>query len=129
MDKELLLEIRVKCFAPMVVKGRTRDIVMIPFGGEAKSPWFTGTVEGPAVDTQKIPKDGEAFLSARYLLRGKDRDGNDCQVFIENQGSAGSGFTPTIVTDSPALASWETTPLRAEVDGIPGGVLVRIMKA
>ena len=129
MDKEPLLLIRVQCLEPMVVKGLTRDIVMIPFTGEAEGPLFRGTVTGPAVDTQKIPKGGEAFLSARYLLCGKDREGNDCQVFIENQGSAETGFTPMIVTDSPLLAEWETTPLAAEVTGIPGGVLVRITKA
>ena len=126
MDKELLMEIHVQCQEPLVVQGQTRDIAMIPFTGEASGPQFHGTITGPAVDTQKIPKGGEAFLSARYLIRGKDREGNDCQVFIENQGSAGSGFRPIIVTDSPLLASWETRPLTAEVDGIPGGVLVRI---
>ena len=129
MSDKLLLEIHVQCQEPLAVKGRTRDIVMIPFGGEAKGPGFTGTVVGPAVDTQKIPKGGEAFLSARYLLRGRDSEGNDCQIFIENQGSAGTGFTPTVVTDSPALAAWETTPLKAEVTGIAGGILVRILEA
>ena len=129
MEDQLLLDIYVQCQEPMTVKGATRDIVMIPFTGEARGDLFTGVIEGPAVDTQKIPKGGEAFLSARYLLRGKDSSGSDCQVFIENQGSAGTGFTPTIVTDSPLLAAWETMDLKAKVDGIPGGVLVRIFKA
>ena len=127
MDRETLLEIRVQCREPMTVKGRTLDIVMIPFTGEASGPKFRGVIAESAVDTQKIQKDGEAFLSARYLLQGRDSEGNDCQVFIENQGSAGSGFHPRIVTDSPVLAAWETMPLTAELEGIPGGVLVRII--
>ena len=127
MDRETLLEIRVQCREPMVVKGMNQDIVMIPFSGEAAGPKFRGTIADSAVDTQKIPKGGEAFLSARYLLQGRDSEGNNCQVFIENQGSAGSGFHPMIVTDSPALAEWETMPLTAALEGIAGGVLVRII--
>ena len=129
MEKEILLEIRVQCQEPMVVKGQTRDIVMIPFTGEAKGPKFRGTIMGSAVDTQKIPKGGEPFLSARYLIRGQDSEGNDCQVFIENEGSGSSGFHPTIVTDSPLLGSWETMKLSAELEGISGGVLIRITEA
>ena len=129
MDREVLLEIRVQCLEPMIVKGQTRDIVMIPFTGEATGPKFRGTIMGSAVDTQKIPKGGEPLLSARYLIRGQDNEGNDCQVFVENEGSAGSGFHPIIVTDSPLLGSWETMKLSAELEGIPGGVLVRIAEA
>ena len=129
MDKEMLLEIRVLCQEPMTVKGHTRDIVMIPFTGEAWGPKFQGTIAGSAVDTQKIPKGGEAFLSARYMIRGQDSDGNSCQVFIENEGNGSSGFHPTIVTDSPLLGAWETMPLKAEMEGIPHGVLIRIMEA
>ncbi len=129
MEKELLLKIHVQCQEPMVVRGQTRDIVMIPFTGTAEGPYFRGTIEGAGVDTQKIPKGGEPFLSARYLIHGKDDEGRECQVFIENEGSADAGFTPMIVTDSPLLARWETTPLKAEVEGISGGVLVRIFEA
>ena len=127
MDRQVLLEICVECQEPMTVKGKTRDIIMIPFTGEASGPKFRGAIAGSAVDTQKIPKGGHPFLSARYLLRGRDCEGNDCQVFIENEGSADSGFHPMIVTDSPVLADWETMPLTAELEGIPGGVLVRII--
>ena len=129
MEKTPLLEIHVQCMEPMTVRGQTRDIVMIPFTGEASGPLFHGTVTGPAVDTQKIPKGGEPFLSARYLIRGKDAEGNDCRVFIENQGNPSAGLVPVIVTDSPVLAAWETMPLKAELEGAPGGVLVRIFEA
>ena len=129
MDGELLLTIRVDCHEAQKVKGHTRDITVIPFGGEAEGEKFRGTIAECAADTQKIPKGGEAMLSARYLIRGKDCAGNDCQVFIENQGCFSGGFVPTIVTDSPVLKDWETEPLTAKVEGIPGGVMVRIWKA
>ena len=126
MEQELLMEIRVRILEPVSVEGKTRNIVMIPFTGEASGPYFTGNVIGTGVDTQKIDKDGKAVLSARYMLEGKDRGGNPCRVFIENQGSWDAGFVPTIVTDSPLLEDLETSALRAEVEGVEEGVLIRI---
>ena len=128
MIGELLLEIRVNILDSLRVNGAHRDIAMIPFTGIAGGPWFTGTVIGPGVDTQKIGKDGKAVLSARYMLEGEDKSGQACRIFIENQGSFDTGFTPLIVTDSALLSSWETAKLYATVEGAPGGVLVRIFQ-
>jgi hypothetical protein len=122
------MEIRVAIREPVSVSGANRKIVMIPFTGEASGPYFTGSVIGPGVDTQKIGKDDSIILSARYMLEGTDAAGNACRVFVENQGNWTDGFTPAIVTDSPLLAGWETADLYATVDGIPEGVLVRILK-
>lgn len=126
MRDELLMEIRVICREPVSVEGRTRKIVMIPFMGEASGPYFTGSVIGTGVDTQKIEKDDSIMLSARYMLEGTDSAGNACRVFVENQGYWTVGFTPSIVTDSPLLARWETAHLYATADGTPEGVLIRI---
>lgn len=120
------MEIRVKCEESLRITGATKDIVMIPFTGEATGPFFTGHVKGTGVDTQKIEKNGTPFLSARYVLEGKDYAGNACSVFVENQGSWGGTFVPMIVTDSPVLSEWETADLYAEVNGLPGGVLVKV---
>ena len=128
MHGELLLEIQVKILKSLQVKGVTRDIVMIPFTGTAGGPWFTGKVVGPGVDTQIISKDGKAALSARYMLEGTDKSGQACHIFIENQGSFDTGFTPLIVTDSALLSDWETAKLYATVEGAPGGVLVRVFR-
>ena len=128
MIGELLLEIRVNILDSLRVNGAHRDIAMIPFTGIAGGPWFTGTVIGPGVDTQKIGKDGKAALSARYMLEGTDKNGQSCRVFIENEGSFDTGFRPLIVTDSELLSSWETASLYATVEGAPGGVLVRIFR-
>ena len=123
---DLILEINVDCLEAVHIKGNTRDIVMIPFTGKATGPYFTGRVIGEGVDTQKISKDGECVLSARYVLEGLDAEGTPCKVFIENQGSDKSGFHPMIVTDSKYLAKWETTPLSSTIDAKTGGVIVRI---
>ena len=126
MSDELLMEIRITCREPISVDGANRKIVMIPFAGEASGPYFSGSVIGTGVDTQKIEKDGSILLSARYMLEGTDSAGNACRVFVENQGNWTIGFTPSVVTDSPLLASWETASLYATADGIPEGVLIRI---
>ena len=124
----LLMEIRVKCEQAVSVKGKTKSIAMIPFTGETEGKYFTGKVIGAGVDTQKIDPQGKAVLSARYMLEGTDYGGNPCRIFIENQGSWQEGFTPRIVTDSSLLKELETAELTATVDGIPGGVLVRIFR-
>lgn len=128
MNGEMLLEIQVKILDSLRVNGAKRDIVMIPFTGVANGPWFTGQIIGPGVDTQKISKDGKAALSARYLLEGTDKSGQSCHIFIENQGSFDTGFTPMIVTDSALLSDWETARLYATVEGAPGGVLVCVFR-
>ena len=128
MESKVLMEIRVKILEAFSVEGATRNIVMIPFTAEASGPYFTGKVIGPGVDTQKIDKSGKAMLSARYMLEGTDAAGNACRVFVENQGMWETGFTPTIVTDSPLLAEWETEKLQASVEGVPEGVLIRIAR-
>ena len=126
MPENCLLEIRVTCREALTVRGGSRDIVMIPFGGDACGPLFTGRIIGPGVDTQTVGKDGTVRLSARYMLEGTDGDGRPCRVFIENEGSWQSGFRPRIVTDSPLLRAWEDQALTASVESAPGGVTVKI---
>ena len=130
MDNQLLLlEINVVCDSPLTVSGKAGEVVMIPFSGDASGPFFTGKIIGPAVDTQKIGKDGSFRLSARYMLEGVDSAGNACRVFIENQGNEAEGFCPWLVTDSPVLQQWEGKKLTATIGGTPQGVLVRIREA
>jgi len=132
MDTEirtgLLMEIRIECGDAVSVRGGENTIVMIPFTGSTDGPFFRGKTVGTGVDTQRIGKDGQALLSARYMLEGTDAEGRACRVFIENEGSERNGFTPRIVTDSPLLKEWETAELGATVTGIPGGVLIRIFR-
>ncbi len=124
---ELLLEIHVTCREAVSVEGGSRKIVMVPFDGQAEGPLFTGRIIGTGVDTQTI-ENGRITLSARYMMEGKDAEGNPCRIFVENQGNGESGFHPKIVTDSALLREWETAELSATVEGAPGGVTVRIYR-
>ena len=125
-SREKLMEIRVALKEAFSVQGEKEQVVMIPFSGEASGPYFSGRIIGPGVDTQRIGADKKARLSARYMLEGADRDGNACRVFVENEGGWETGFSPSIVTDSPLLRRFESAILTATVEGCPGGVLVSI---
>ena len=125
-NSSLFLEIRVACGEALSVKGRQMSVVMIPFTGVSEGPYFFGKTLGTGVDTQKIGKDGSFLLSARYMLEGEDCEGNACRIFVENQGNEQEGFVPRVVTDSPVLKHWEETELYSAIEGIPGGVMVRV---
>ena len=128
IPNELLMEIRVECGEAVSVRGQETAVVMVPFTGTTEGPYFQGKTVGTGVDTQRIGEDGAARLSARYMLEGTDAAGNACRIYIENEGNGQEGFIPRIVTDSPLLKGWETAELGATVDGIPGGVLVKIFR-
>lgn len=110
-----LFDIFVNISSTICVEGATQDICMITFIGEAKGRYFNGKLIGTGIDTQFISKDKHTRLSARYMLEGKDIDGNSCRCFIENNGSFEDGFIPKIVTDSPALSEFESAELKAEI--------------
>lgn len=123
-----ILEIAVEITDSAFLKGQHSSINMLSFTGEAAGEYFQGRIIGTGVDTQKISPDGTAFLSARYMLQGKDYTGESCRIFIENNGSDLSCCKPSIVTDSKALADWETEALMAEVIPTEKGVTVSIFK-
>lgn len=128
MKKDFLpiLTINVQCYESIGVNGSKTNICMIPFTGTAEGEYFSGKTVGTGVDTQKTPKGGRMSLSARYMLEGKDRSGNECRIFIENQGDFETGFRPLVVTDSPELAYLETAALYSTVESVEGGVIVKI---
>ena len=88
-------------------------VKMIPFKGSVKSPLFIGIVEPCGVDTQVTNQNEVRHMSARYMLTGKDADGADCHIYIENNGWFTDGArpkpfrtVPTFITDSRRLAPY-----------------------
>lgn len=86
------------------------EVSMIPFAGTVKGELFNGIVEPWGVDTQIKNQIGIRTLSARYMLTGTDHTGNNCHIFVENNGwlnddkpSRTFKTVPTFYTDSPAL--------------------------
>lgn len=126
---EYLMTVDVRTMQAYGVTSPTSGgINMIPFTGSTEGHWFTGEIQGQGCDTQKYPPEGGAMFSARYLLKGTDCDGKSCSVFIENNGPALELCTPTVVTDSAALADWEKWDLRAIVVPKNGGVDVNVFR-
>lgn len=86
-------------------------VKMIPFKGTVNCPLFTGIVEPCGVDTQITNQNEVRHMSARYMLTGRDLDGADCHIYVENNGWFTDGArpkpfktVPTFITDSKALA-------------------------
>lgn len=97
------------------VKGHKGEALMILFDGYCHSEIFDGVILNGGVDTQKQDAGSNLrTLSARYILQGKDFEGKECRIFIENNGTSDGGrFTtaPKILTDSEALKELEDTDL------------------
>ncbi|MBR5755740.1 MAG: DUF3237 family protein [Erysipelotrichaceae bacterium] len=86
------------------------EVSMIPFAGTVDCELFKGIVEPWGVDTQIVDQTNMRHLSARYVLTGKDKEGSDCHIYIENNGWMKNEPTrsfrtvPTFLTDSKCLA-------------------------
>lgn len=109
-----ILEVHVETdpAGTVTLTGEIGSVKMIPFKGIVTGSIFNGIVEPCGVDTQITNQNEVRHMSARYMLTGKDKDGMDCHIYVENNG----WFTdsarpkpfktvPTFITDSPALAS------------------------
>ncbi|NGZ76521.1 DUF3237 family protein [Saccharibacillus alkalitolerans] len=113
------------------------SVVMISFTGHATGEYFEGTVMSGGVDTQIIGAGGGRHsLSARYMLRGTDHAGQECDLYIENNGEIDPAVTdvlfrttPRIITNSKALSFLNRALLVGE--GLPSesGVEIRIYRA
>ncbi len=128
-----ILTINVNLTDIYEVKGKTAEAVMINFGGDAKSEFFEGVILPGGVDTQKEFYPERRTLSARYILEGKDMEGEKCRIFIENNGTADENkfvheTTPRIITDSKALSWMETATLKGTLEPKEGGVIIHIFK-
>ena len=129
MKNELLMEIEVELHGTAGFAGPHSKVTLLPFSAKTEGKYFTGSTVMDGVDTQRTDASGRFSLSARYMLRGKDYTGQECSIFIENNGSSLDNCIPAILTDSEALSFLEQTPLRATVEPKEGGVTVRIYRA
>ena len=74
-------------------------------------------------------------MCAKYMFRGKDRDGNPCQLFVKNDSYLAPIMRnepyfdgcPMFLTDSPVLGKYLCAQhFRSEVHGKEWGVEIRI---
>lgn len=122
---ELIVTINVTTYEAQVLDGNNTKVVMIPFSAEATGDYFKGKTIANGVDTQIITPNNFS-LSARYMLEGIDRSGKKCRLFIENNGTSLDNCVPRIYTDSAELAFLENARLKAGVECVENGVVVRV---
>lgn len=114
MERKPILDIKIDMNGlALHMKGPNAEVEMIPFKGSVDCELFHGIVEPCGVDTQVVNAAHVRHMSARYMLTGKDSEGNDAHIYIENNGwfddrHRSMPFTtvPTFYTDSPVLASY-----------------------
>lgn len=117
MERKPILDVKVEFenFKPVSMEGENGSVVMIPFSGTVKGEIFEGIVEPCGVDTQVKNAAGIRHMSARYMLTGKDKAGQDAHIYVENNGwfDENTGkmtmpfhTIPTFYTDSKVLAPY-----------------------
>lgn len=120
------LQLHIQVTTVHEVCGGQGKASLVLFEGTAQGEYFNGVIESGGVDTQKEfgPTPG---LSARYILSGKDNQGNDCKIFVENNGAFNAPYTsPKLITDSKALQWVETAELKGQIRGEENGLVITI---
>ena len=116
MTRKPILDIKIDMMGESVrFDCENAEVVMIPFKGSVDCELFKGIVEPCGVDTQIRNAACIRHMSARYMLTGKDQAGQDCHIYIENNGwfdERNGHMTmpfhtgPTFYTDSKLLAPY-----------------------
>ncbi|MCQ2578506.1 MAG: DUF3237 domain-containing protein [Treponema sp.] len=131
MENEVLT-VNVHITGAETVKGSKAEACMILFDGTAEGSGFKGEILPGGVDTQNQVYNSRRYLSARYILKGLDKDGKETRIFVENNGfwaEDGSLETkPVILTDNPSLSFLESDNLYGTLEGQEGGVIIHIFK-
>lgn len=138
MEFEEVLTVHVEIEKTVEMHSDNVDsVLMILFKGSAAGKYFEGEVLPGGSDTQIISKCGDRHtLSARYMLKGKDYTGENCKIFIENNGNLNEKSKdvpfrtyPKIITDSKALKFLNYDLLVGEGFGTESGVDIKIYRA
>ena len=117
------------------MEGPYGAVTFIPFTGKVESEYFTGEILPGAADIQVENPAGSRNMCAKYMFKGKDSKGQDCYLFVENNGY----FTkankkdpylqayPKFITDSLTLGEYlSQARFRSEVHSTEGGVEILI---
>lgn len=95
------------------MEGPNGQVTFIPFGGTVESDLFCGTVRPGAADVQVTNPAGIRHMCAQYIFEGKDKEGNACHLYVQNNGYFEPNSNPmpfhacpTFMTDSPVLAPY-----------------------
>ena len=111
------------------------SVTIIPFRATVESELFTGETLPGAVDVQIENPGYSRNMCAKYMFRGKDKEGNECSLFVKNDSYLAPIMRnephfdgcPMFLTDSPVLGPYLCAQhFRSEVQGTDLGVEIRI---
>lgn len=136
-DSSPIMIFRIKIDKALISSFSTPEgrVTVIPFTGNVESDLFTGEILPGAADVQTSDPNGLVHMCARYMFSGKDRDGRECHLFVENNGSFHPGQTngsivhacPKFITDSEALSGYLSKPVfRTEIHPSEDGVDIKV---
>lgn len=137
MQDKLIFEVIVEIDPKQIsrLKGPAGEIMMIPFGGIVEGELFNGRVLPGGVDTQTVDQNGVRHMSARYMLEGTDNTGEQCRIYIDNNGWFSGEMVmpfktiPTFFTDSKVLAPYlHNNKFRTEGHPHQGGVIIKVFE-
>lgn len=134
--EKLVMEFQIKIKGEEIsaFESERGNVVIIPFTGSVESELFTGEVLPGAADVQVTNPAGTRHMCAKYMFRGKDSQGNECHLFVENNGyfernrnvSPFEAY-PTFLSDSKILADYlSQARFRSEGHPAPEGVTIKI---
>ena len=124
---EKVLTIYVNCTEMHEVQSDAVTVRQVLFDGYAEGEAFRGKILPGGVDTQTIPVDGDGMLCARYMLEGRDSEGKDCQLYIENTATLGGEIThPRFVSDSKVLSQLAKEKLQGRMISDEQGFRIEI---
>ena len=112
MNDKLIFEVAVEIDPTQIsqLNGPAGEVLMIPFGGTVEGELFNGRILPGGVDTQIVDQNGIRHMSARYMLEGVDKTGEQCRIYVDNNGWFCGEMVmpfktiPTFFTNSKALA-------------------------
>ncbi|ORX49209.1 hypothetical protein BCR36DRAFT_583817 [Piromyces finnis] len=99
------------------IRGPEASVGKLGFTCGANTPEFQGEGVDYFVDTRYDYTGQPQIISARYIIEGKDDEGNPMKIYVENNGVDDFGDNlnvrtePFIITDNPKWAWIETAPL------------------
>ena len=138
MEFEEILTVHVQIEKTIQLDNVDGDsVVMISFKGNATGKYFEGKILDGGIDTQIIGRFGDRHtLSARYILEGRDYKGEECKIFIENNGNVDNNLKdllfrtyPKIITNSRALSYLNNHLLVGEGHPAETGIDIKIYKS
>ena len=138
MKDKLIFEVHVELDREHIIElnGPAGRVKMLPFTGTVEGELFNGIVAPWGVDTQITNQVNVRHMSARYMLVGKDNKGNDCKIYIDNNGWFTNGeqpkpfiTIPTFYTDSPELSEYlHTNKFRGEGHSGDGKLTIKFFE-